>query len=298
MNLEVKHTTRYRYSAPVSRSQHLVHLSPRDRFDTGLCQRVHYHDLNVAPVPALRRDTTDSFGNAIVMLDIESAHTEFVLDAVSRVETQRRPAINLTATSPWDVLQGGQQDWPQLRPPIDLDVIQFRSASALTIASPEIADYVCTSFPAGRPVLDGGMDLVLRIFREFKFDPTATDVATPTAQAFKLRRGVCQDFSHVALSCLRALRIPCRYVSGYLLTRPPPGQQKLQGADASHAWISIWAPETGWVDFDPTNGLIVQDEHVTVAYGRDYIDVSPISGVLIGGGAHTVSVSVDVGEIL
>ena len=141
------------------------------------------------------------------------------------------------------------------------------------------------------------MDLILRIFQEFKFDPTATDVATPTAQAFKLRRGVCQDFSHVALSCLRVLRIPCRYVSGYLLTRPPPGQKKLQGADASHAWISIWAPETGWVDFDPTNGLIVQDEHVTVAFGRDYIDVSPISGVLIGGGAHTVSVSVDVGEV-
>jgi transglutaminase-like putative cysteine protease len=289
MNLEVKHTTRYRYSSPVSRSQHLVHLSPRG-FELG--QQVLHHELIIAPVPAQRRDTTDSFGNAIVMLDIETAHTEFVLEAFSRVATQRRPAINLTATTPWD------QSFGQLdRPPFDLDVIQFRCASTLTISSPEIADYARTSFPAGRPVLEGGMDLVMRIFKEFKFDPAATDVATPTAQAFKQRRGVCQDFSHVALSCLRALRIPCRYVSGYLLTRPPPGQKKLQGADASHAWISIWAPETGWVDFDPTNGLIVQDEHVTVAYGRDYIDVSPISGVLIGGGAHTVFVSVDVGEV-
>ena len=295
MNLEVKHTTRYRYSAPVSRSQHLVHLSPRGadtsrtRRQPDTWQRLHHHQLGVTPVPALRRDTTDSFGNAIIMLDIETAHTEFVLEAYSRVETQRRQAINLAATTPWDQ----QRDWP----PFDLDVIQFGCASPLTRASAEIADYARTSFAAGRPVLEGGMDLVLRIFQEFKFDPAATDVATPTAQAFQLRRGVCQDFSHVALSCLRALRIPCRYVSGYLLTRPPPGQPKLQGADASHAWISIWAPETGWVDFDPTNGLIVQDEHVTIAYGRDYADVSPVSGVLIGGGAHTVSVSVDVGEI-
>jgi transglutaminase-like putative cysteine protease len=292
MHLEVKHTTRYRYSAPVSRSQHLVHLSPRARSGMGLYQRVHQHELRVAPVPALRRDMTDSFGNAIVVLDIETAHTEFVLEAVSRVETQRRPALNLTATTPWDQPVNNLDS-----PPFDLDVIQYRCTSALTIASPEMAYYAQTSFPVGRPVLEGCMDLILRIFKEFKFDPTSTDVATPTAQAFKLRRGVCQDFSHVALSCLRALRIPCRYVSGYLLTRPPPGQQKLQGADASHAWISIWAPETGWVDFDPTNGLIVQDEHVTVAYGRDYIDVSPISGVLIGGGAHTVSVSVDVGLV-
>jgi transglutaminase-like putative cysteine protease len=289
MHLEVKHATRYRYSAPVSRSQHLVHLSPRV---SGTAQQVCSHELSVAPFPAQRRDSTDSFGNAIVMLDIETAHTEFVLEAISRVRTQRRRATNLAATTPWDQCFG-QLD----RPPFDLDVIQFRCASPLTAGSSELADYARTSFPAARPVLEGGLDLVLRIFKEFKFDPTATDVATPTAQAFKLRRGVCQDFSHVALSCLRALRIPCRYVSGYLLTRPPPGQKKLQGADASHAWISIWAPETGWVDFDPTNGLIVQDEHVTVAYGRDYLDVSPINGVLIGGGAHTVSVSVDVGEV-
>jgi transglutaminase-like putative cysteine protease len=286
MNLEVKHTTRYRYSAPVSRSQHLVHLSPRG---AGTPQRVHDHRLAIAPVPALRRDTTDSFGNAIVLLDIETAHTEFVLDAFSRIETLRPPAVNLTGTAPWDRAQPP--------PPFDLDVMQFRSASALTPASADMAAYARTSFPAGRPVLEGGMDLVLRIFKDFKFDSTATDVATPTARAFELRRGVCQDFSHVALGCLRALHIPCRYVSGYLLTRPPPGQKKLQGADASHAWISIWAPETGWVGFDPTNGLIVQDEHVTTAFGRDYADVSPISGVLIGGGAHTVSVSVDVGEV-
>jgi transglutaminase-like putative cysteine protease len=293
MKLQVTHTTHYRYSAPVSRSQHLVHLSPRPRRDTnGPRQRVQSHSLSVTPVPTLRNDATDSFGNAIVMLDIETAHTEFVLAANSLIETERGPLINLMATTPWD-----QRAGPLDQPPYDLDVIQFRCASALTNATADIADYARTSFQPGRPVLDGSMDLVLRIFNDFKFDPTATDVATPTAQAFKLRRGVCQDFSHVALSCLRALRVPCRYVSGYLLTRPPPGQQKLQGADASHAWISVWAPEVGWIDFDPTNGLIVQDEHVTVAFGRDYNDVSPISGVLIGGGAHSVAVSVDVGEV-
>jgi transglutaminase-like putative cysteine protease len=292
MKLDVRHTTHYRYSAAVSRSQHLVHLLPRPRFEpSGPRQYVQHHALNVTPTPTLRSDATDSFGNTIVLLDIETAHTEFILEAQSRIETERGPSIDLMATTPWDQ-RANQID----APPFDLDVVQFRCASALTTASVEIAEYAQTSFPSGRPVLDGSMDLVLRIFNDFKFDPTATDVATPTAQAFKLKRGVCQDFSHVALTCLRALRVPCRYVSGYLLTRPPPGQQKLQGADASHAWISVWAPETGWVDFDPTNGLMVQEEHVTVAFGRDYNDVSPISGVLIGGGAHTVSVSVDVGE--
>ena len=132
------------------------------------------------------------------------------------------------------------------------------------------------------------------VMEDFTFDPTATDISTPIAHVFQQKRGVCQDFAHLTLACLRAMRVPSRYVSGYIMTRPPPGQPMLQGTDASHAWISAWAPEAGWMDFDPTNGLIVADEHITIAHGRDYDDVSPISGVLLGGGEHTVAVGVDV----
>ena len=176
----------------------------------------------------------------------------------------------------------------------DVDVLLFRCASRLTVPTLEIADYAARSFAPSRPVLDAAMDLVARIYSDFKFDPHATDVSTPVTQVFSERRGVCQDFAHLALACFRALRIPARYVSGYLHTHPPVGRPKLQGADASHAWVSVWSPEYGWVDFDPTNGILVRDEHVTVAIGRDYDDVSPISGVLRGGGEHSVTVGVDV----
>ena len=153
------------------------------------------------------------------------------------------------------------------------------------------------SFPARRPILAGVMDLTARIFHEFKFDPTATDVSTPIERVLELKRGVCQDFAHLAIAALRSLGLPARYVSGYLLTRPPPGQMKLAGTDASHAWLSVWAPQTGWIDFDPTNGIIPSGEHITVAYGRDYEDISPVSGVLLGGGEQTMTVAVDVESI-
>jgi transglutaminase-like putative cysteine protease len=287
MILDVTHRTTYRYSAPVIQSQHRVHMSPRQVAR----QTIRHHSLIVQPAPASRYDGTDAFGNPVVILDLEAAHTEFILHARSTIETTAQAKLDLTGTQPWDQLgdscrtKDGQ---------FDLDIIQYRCASRLTPATLDIADYAAVSFTPGRPVLDATMDLVLRIFREFAFDPTATDVSTPISTVFRQRRGVCQDFSHVALAALRAMSVPARYVSGYLLTRPPPGQVKMQGTDASHAWISVWAPQTGWVDFDPTNGLIVSDEHVIIANGRDYDDVSPINGVLIGGGDHTVTVGVDV----
>jgi transglutaminase-like putative cysteine protease len=223
----------------------------------------------------------------ILILDIQKAHRELVLHARSVIDVTAPEVIDLAASAPWDHRDA-------CGTAVDLDVVQYRCASRLTTASLEIADYAIVSFMPGRPMLDASMDLVQRIFREFTFDPTATDISTPIGQVFKQKRGVCQDFSHFALAALRAMHIPARYVSGYILTRPPPGQVKLQGADASHAWISVWSPEHGWIDFDPTNGVIVADEHVTIAHGRDFEDVSPISGVLIGGGEHTVAVSVDV----
>jgi transglutaminase-like putative cysteine protease len=289
MILEVSHKTLYRYGAPVIQSQHLVHMSPR----ASPRQTLRHHSLIVEPAPAMRYDGIDAFGNPVVILDIELAHREFVLLARSTIETLAPSPVDLLATTAWDRLdahltagKGG-----------DLDTIQYRCSSRSTPASLELADYASVSFRPGRPVTDAAMDLVRRIYQDFTFDPAATDVSTPISQVFKQRRGVCQDFSHLALAALRAYRIPARYVSGYILTRPPPGQPKMQGTDASHAWISVWSPEQAWVDFDPTNGIIVADEHVTIAHGRDYDDVSPISGVLIGGGDHSVTVGVDVRQV-
>lgn len=290
MIFDIVHKTHYHYRSTVVQSLHLVHMSPRAMPG----QIVRHHSLLIEPAPISRQDGVDLFGNINVILDIEEPHKELVLLARSTVEKSPPPPVNLVATTPWDALD------PQLLRSAnerDVNVLLFRCASRLTTPTLEIADYAALSFVPSRPVLDGVMDLVMRIYNDFKFDPHATDVSTPITQVFALKRGVCQDFAHLALACLRAHRIPARYVSGYLHTRPPVGRPKLQGADASHAWISVWSPEYGWVDLDPTNGIIVGAEHVTVAFGRDYDDVSPISGVLRGGGDHTVSVGVDVNAV-
>lgn len=287
MIYDVSHRTLYRYTQPVVQSQHLVHMTPR----IVAHQTIRAHSLIIEPAPANRYDGLDVFSNPVSILDVEMPHKEFIIHARSTIEISPPPRFDFAATTPWDAL-----DEVLYAPgvPIDLDVVQFRSPSRLTNANLELADYAAQCFTPGRPVLEGAFELTRRIYTEFKFDPTATDVSTPITQVFKQRRGVCQDFAHLSLAFLRAMRIPARYVSGYILTHPPPGEKKLEGADASHAWISVWSPQTGWRDFDPTNGLVVDREHITIALGRDYNDVCPISGVLLGGGDHTVSVGVDV----
>lgn len=289
MIFEISHKTHYRYSQPVVQSQHVMHVTPRKIAG----QIVRHHSLIVDPAPSMRQQTTDAFGNPRVFLSIESPHRELLVHARSGIETRKPPAFVPASTMPWDRLDVAMR---QSNVVVPMEVHQFRCSSRHTPASLELADFARPSFAPGRPVLEGAIDLTHRIFHEFKFDPAATDVSTPVSEVLRLKRGVCQDFAHLSLAALRAKRIPARYVSGYILTRPPPGQPKLQGTDASHAWISVWAPETGWVDFDPTNGLIVGEEHITVAFGRDYDDVSPISGVLLGGGKHTIDVGIDVVE--
>jgi transglutaminase-like putative cysteine protease len=290
MIFDITHKTHYHYRSTVVQSLHLVHMSPRSLPG----QTVRHHSLLVEPAPASRGDGVDAFGNINVILDIESPHKELVLLARSTVEKVLPPPVDLQATMSWDAPGPRSAGDAAGR---DVDIALFRCASRLTTPTLEIADYASLSFPPSRPVLDGAMDLIMRIYNDFTFDPHATDVSTPVTQVFDMRCGVCQDFAHLALACFRALGIPARYVSGYLHTHPPIGRPKLQGADASHAWISVWAPETGWVDLDPTNGIIAGDEHVTVAFGRDYDDVSPIGGVLRGGGEHTVTVGVDVNMV-
>jgi transglutaminase-like putative cysteine protease len=287
MIFDISHRTHYRYGAPVSQSQHVLHLAPRPVPH----QIVHRHSLMLEPAPSARHDRIDYFGNPVSLLTIEVDHRESVLHARSTIEVNGVASVDLANTIAWETL-GDLLDVRDAS--IPLDVHQFASRSRHTAPTLSIRDYVAPSFPAGRPVLEGAWDLTRRMFADFAFDSTATDVATPVSTVLEQRRGVCQDFAHLALAALRALGLPARYVSGYILTRPPPGQPKLQGSDASHAWISVWAPESGWVDFDPTNGVIPAGEHITIAWGRDFDDVSPVSGVLLGGGHHSVSVAVDV----
>ena len=287
MIFDVSHRTTYNYGKPVLQSEHLVYLTPR----TGVRQTVHHHSLLIEPAPSANIALEDYFGNSSAILTIEDEHHEFVIHARSTVEVHDR-ALPLPGLSvPWEQVtakarRGGDE--------LEIGVLQFMSASRHTRVVPAAIDYVRPSFTPGRPILEAALDLTQRIYRDFTFDSTATDISTPVAHVLQERRGVCQDFAHLAITCVRALGLPARYVSGYLLTYPPPGKEKLKGADASHAWISVWAPEAGWVDFDPTNGIMPSEEHITVAHGRDYDDVSPISGVLLGGSKQRIDVAVDV----
>lgn len=293
MRFEITHSTTYSYLQPVAQSQHLLHLQPRQ---TPLQTLIH-HSLLIDPAPVRRSEIIDYYGNVAVLLRIEDSHLSFGVHARSTVDVTPSSPPNLELTAPWEGVASLGRDLGFPGQGFDPAVLQFTCPSRQTPVSREIADFAKTSFPKGRPILAGAMDLTTRIFREFTFDPAATDISTPIARVLALKRGVCQDFAHLELAALRALGIPARYVSGYLLTHPPVGQAKLKGTDASHAWLSVWAPETGWVDFDPTNGIIASAEHITVAYGRDYDDISPISGVLLGGGNQTITVSVDVEAI-
>jgi len=287
MIYDVSHRTVFRYSSPVVQSQHIVHMSPRpvDR------QEIRGHTLLIDPAPTIRTEREDYYGNRVVMFDIEQEHKELVVHAKSTIAVTPPQEVDLERSAAWDSLA---ERVAQPRGGLDIEVVGYACASKHTPSSAEIAAYARGSFEAGRPVLQAAWDLVRRIYSDFVFDTTATDISTPVAQVLQRRRGVCQDFSHLALACLRAMHLPARYVSGYILTSPPPGLPRLAGADASHAWISVWAPEIGWTDFDPTNGLIPSDEHIAIAYGRDYDDVSPISGILLGGNEHSVRVGVDV----
>lgn len=287
MIFEIIHRTAYRYQSQVTQSQHVVHLAPRQ----APRQRVLHHSLIFEPAPTWRSDYVDYYGNPVSVVEIDTEHDNLIILSRSTVGVEPTAEIDVTQGAAWETVAGGLVAAGN---GIDLDVLQYALPSQATQTSDEVIEFAKASFQQGRSALAAAWDLNARIFDEFTFDATATDVTTPVAEVLKHRRGVCQDFAHLALACCRAMRLPARYVSGYLLTHPPKGQPRLQGADASHAWISVWTPELGWVDFDPTNRLIPSDEHIAFAYGREYGDVSPVSGVLLGGGNHAVEVAVDV----
>jgi len=285
MIFDVSHRTSYAYAKPVLRSEHLIYLTPR----RGERQSLLRHSVLIEPAPSANVGRIDYFGNDTSVLTIEDEHTELVIHARSTVEVKAAPPPQ--RSMPWEEVSKGalMSDGG-----LDVGALQFASASRYTRPVRAAVDYALPSFGERRPILDAALDLTRRIHDDFTFDRAATDVATPVSHVLQERRGVCQDFAHLALTCLRGLGLPARYVSGYLLTFPPPGMEKLKGADASHAWISVWAPGLGWVDFDPTNGMMPSEAHITLAYGRDYHDVSPISGVLLGGGDQRMEVAVDV----
>ncbi|MBX2806434.1 MAG: transglutaminase family protein [Hyphomicrobiales bacterium] len=290
MIFEVSHKTAYHYTAPVAQAHHLVHLAPRPHER----QRVMHQSIVFSPKPASRSDFTDYFGNPASAVAIENSHSELLIHSTSVVEVNAPLALDLAASTPWDKLAF------DLAPPRwipDQDAAQYLMPSHHTAITHELIAFAEPSFAAGRPVLECARDLTHRIFTEFAYDGAATDIATTTDELLNIRRGVCQDFAHLLIAAMRAFGLPARYVSGYLLTYPPEGKERLIGADASHAWASVWSPGIGWVDFDPTNDIIPLDEHITIAYGRDFHDVSPVTGVLLGGGAHQVDVAVDVTPI-
>ncbi len=282
----IVHATRYLYSEAVPLCQNELHVRPRDTAR----QTCLTHRLVIEPMPVRVEECRDYFGNPLQFFTIHDRHMELAVTAHTAVELRAAERPIPSNTTRWEDIVALQ------RRTIgdDLEVRQFIYDSPHIATLPTLAELAHESFAPGRPWLEANLDLTARIHRDFAYDATATSVSTPLADVLAMRRGVCQDFAHLQIGCLRSLGLPARYVSGYLLTTPPPGQPRLIGADASHAWVSAWCPELGWVDFDPTNNLIPSLEHITVAWGRDYSDVCPIKGVFLGGGEHSMSVSVDV----
>ena len=287
MRYQITHKTIYEYAEPVTVSHNSARLKPAG----GQQQRLSEFELRISPQPDRMSERTDYFGNAQAIFSIRELHTRMEVCATSRVEVQQHTPPVATLSPVWKSVAARFRDPVS---PENAEAYEYCMDSPMVRRNPEFADWARASFSDSTTLLSGTAHLMTRLFSEFQFDAGATEVATPLLEVWRTRRGVCQDFAHIAIGCLRSLGLPARYVSGYLRTIPPPGQPRLQGADASHAWISTYCPVNGWTDFDPTNNLIPSDSHVRVAIGRDYSDVSPLIGVLSGGGSHIVRVEVDV----
>ena len=285
MLYDIRHKTTFSYAEVVSVSHQVLHLRPRKhRQQTCLDSQT-----SIEPPPAVESVGEDLFGNPVQHLTVQKPHKVLVVEARARVEVREAgQPVALGDSPPWETIRD------QLAADHAHEAYQYVFASPHVAGNDDVRHYALQSFPPARPILAAAMDLTERIFRDFQFRGGVSDVYTPVSEVLAMRQGVCQDFAHLAIACLRSLGLAARYVSGYLLTRPPEGQRKLVGSDASHAWVAVFAGEAGWVDFDPTNNVIPGIEHITFAWGRDYGDVSPISGSIVGGGAHEVTVAVDV----
>jgi transglutaminase-like putative cysteine protease len=290
MKYRVKHSTVYSYDDTVPVCQNEAHLKPRSCSN----QKCLSSSLTILPVPATFFERSDYFGNQVAFFSIQEGHRQLSITAESTVAIADIILPKPEETAPWemtlDVVRGAYDG-------THFEARHFTFPSPYVPDTDDLADYARPSFTPGRRQLEAVLDLTHRIYTEFKFDPTATCINTPPSEVLRVRRGVCQDFAHLMIGCIRSFGLPARYVSGYLSTIPPPGRARMVGADVSHAWVSVYFPEFGWLDFDPTNDVVPSIRHITLGWGRDYGDICPIKGVFIGGGLHAMKVSVDVEPI-
>ena len=284
----VLHETRYHYQSKVTLSQQFLHLTPRPF----AWQATEAHSIAVDPAINEGMEGVDFFGNLTRHVALTLPHDHLLVHAESTVLLRARPGLDRIAGSP---------PWEQVRALVaapasaaGLEAARYLYASPKVAWFAELEAYARISFTPGRPQLEAALDLTRRIHADFEFDPRATDISTPLEQVLRGRRGVCQDFAQLMIGCLRSLGLPGRYISGYILTHPPAGQPRLVGADASHAWVSVYCPQLGWTDFDPTNRQLVQHEHITLGWGRDFSDVTPMRGIVLGGGQQRLEVRVTV----
>lgn len=278
------HTTRYSYEAPVSQCLSEVRLTPRAL----PWQIVLERTISSTPEPASVDERKDYYGNAVSLLSILERHDRFTTIATSIVQVEPRPPM-AESTLRWEEIR---DEIASQRTPDAIDSVEFVFDSPFVAAAPELAEFARTSFEPGRPLLSAAADLSHRIHEEFTYRPTVTTIDTPVLETLRTKRGVCQDFAHLMIGALRSLGLPARYVSGYLRSGAD-----YEGAEASHAWVSVFLPERGWIDFDPTNDVMPETGHITLAWGRDYGDVAPVKGVALGGGRQTVEVEVRVDPI-
>lgn len=289
MLYQITHQTKYEYSTSVTMCQNLAHLTPRETAQ----QHCRQTALLIHPQPAVQSSRLDYFGNQLTFFAVQESHRTLNISATHEIDVFPRAVIDPQQTLAWDAARDRLRT---SRDAASLDAYQFTFASRHVPFSRELADYARPLFANGRPLIEAVLELTEKIHREFQYDPASTTIATPIEEVFAQRRGVCQDFSHLQIACLRSLGIAARYVSGYLRTTPVPGKPRLIGADATHAWVSVYGPDVGWVDFDPTNNVQPYDKHLVLGWGRDFDDVSPLKGVILGGEQHSVHVSVDVRE--
>jgi len=280
MKYTIQHKTAYSYLEPVSLCHNIARLVPRDTPEQ-TCTNTAIH---ISPKPDRINEYVDFFGNKVIYFSIEKEHWELTVQVISEVE--RTPIIEPEGSHEW---QPRSEDL--------LDIKQYLFQTPMTVWDDEILEFARKSLSPGRPVFEAALELTKRIFTDFEYKPGYTTISTPLSVVMKQRKGVCQDFTHLAIACLRAVGLPARYVSGYIETLSPEGVEKLIGVDASHAWFSVYIPERGWTDFDPTNNCLVSDQHITIGWGRDYADIAPLEGIILSSGSHELTVSVDVKRI-
>ncbi|MFN9850109.1 MAG: transglutaminase N-terminal domain-containing protein [Alphaproteobacteria bacterium] len=284
----LRHRTTYDYGNSVSFARCVLRLTPR----SSPTQTVLESSVRVTPRPSLRQERTGPFGAEMVTVLVDRSHDTLVIEARSRIRVHTPPPPNATSTLPWETVRAQAFEDRNLAADGPAAYLYPTNRTPLV---PRITDYARASLTPERPIVAAVSELMTRVYNDFRYDPGATEVSTPVWQAFDARHGVCQDFAQIMISGLRGLGLPTAYVSGYLRTIPPEGRPRLEGADATHAWISVWCgAEAGWIGFDPTNDILAADDHIVLANGRDYADVAPIDGVILAAGAQTLTVEVDV----